>query len=65
MLSGWKLSVLGIIVVGATAVIAPLLGFMPFAKTVPLLILFVLFVGSLELMEWVKRKKIEQRKYKS
>ncbi|BBH24329.1 hypothetical protein Back11_56740 [Paenibacillus baekrokdamisoli] len=64
MLRGWKLTVFGVVIVGATAVIAPLLHLVPFAKTIPLFILFLLFVSSLEIMEWTKRRVVKSKKHK-
>jgi Sec-independent protein secretion pathway component TatC len=56
MLSGWRLSVVGIVIVGAAAIIAPLAGMAEFNKTIPLFILFALFVVGLHLLERRKRK---------
>lgn len=63
MLRGWKLSLFGILIVGATAIIAPMFDLIPIKKSVPLFILFVMFVGALELMEWLKRNR-NLRKFK-
>ncbi|KQO12389.1 hypothetical protein [Paenibacillus sp. Leaf72] len=56
MFTGWRLSVLGLIIVGTTAIVAPLFKLMEFGKTIPLFILFALFIGCMELLEWNKRR---------
>lgn len=58
MLKGWKFSVLGIVIVGITAAVAPQFGLIDYGRSVSLFILFVLFVAALEIMERLgKRKK--------
>ncbi|GGG14056.1 hypothetical protein GCM10010916_33690 [Paenibacillus abyssi] len=56
MFKGWRFSLIGILIVGIVAVAAPLLNLSHFEKTVPLFILFVLFVGALNLLEKIKSK---------
>ncbi|MGM1045035.1 MAG: hypothetical protein ACQEXX_02715 [Bacillota bacterium] len=58
MLKGWKFSVLGIVIVGIAAAVAPQFGLIDYGRSVSLFILFVLFVAALEIMERLgKRKK--------
>ncbi|WP_411551681.1 hypothetical protein [Paenibacillus lautus] len=59
MLTGWKLSVLGIIIVGITGIIASVTGLIEPGRAVALFVVFVLFIGALELLERMKsnRKK--------
>ncbi|UNK16469.1 hypothetical protein MNQ98_18400 [Paenibacillus sp. N3/727] len=58
MLKGWKFSVLGIVIVGITAAVAPQFGLIDYGRSISLFILFVLFVAALEVMERLgKRKK--------
>jgi len=56
MLRGWKVPIIGIIIVGLAAWITPLLGWSEYTKTVPLFILFVLFVLGMQVLEWMKKK---------
>ncbi|OMF38403.1 hypothetical protein BK133_02455 [Paenibacillus sp. FSL H8-0548] len=57
MFTGWRLSVLGIIVVGATAVLASSFNLIAGQKAVIMFILFVFFIGALESMELIKRRR--------
>lgn len=57
MLKGWKLSVLGIVIVGLTAIIAPRFGLIDYGRSLSLFILFVLFVAALEFMDKINGKK--------
>lgn len=58
MLRGWKFSVLGIVIVGITAAVAPQFGLIDYGRAVSLFILFVLFVVALEFMDRLgKRRK--------
>lgn len=64
MLKGWKLSVLGIVIVAITAILAPQFGLIDYRRSISLLILFVLFVGALELMDRMNRKKRDMNEKK-
>ncbi|CAM4395985.1 hypothetical protein [Paenibacillus tarimensis] len=57
MLKGWRLPIAGVVVVGAAAAAAPQLGLSDYGQTIPLFILFVLFVGALQLLEWLKDRR--------
>ncbi|WP_106765851.1 hypothetical protein [Paenibacillus faecalis] len=57
MLKGWKFSVLGIVIVGITAAVAPQFGWIDYGRSISLFILFVLFVAALELMDWLGRRR--------
>lgn len=56
MLRGWKVPLLGILIVGLAAFITPLMGWSEYVKTVPLFILFVLFVLGMQVLEFMKNK---------
>lgn len=64
MLRGWKLSVLGIVIVALTAIIAPQFGLIDYGRSFSLLMLFVLFIAALELMDRMNRKKRDMNKKK-
>lgn len=55
MFTGWKLSVLGIIIVGVTGITASATGLIEPWKAVALFILFVLFIGGLEVLDRISR----------
>lgn len=57
MFRGWKLSVLGIIVVGITAAVAPQFGLIDYGRSISMFILFVLFIGALEIMEHLRNRR--------
>ncbi|PZD97034.1 hypothetical protein DNH61_04740 [Paenibacillus sambharensis] len=57
MLKGWRFPIAGILIVGAAAAGAPLLGLSDYGRTIPMFILFVLFVGALQLLEWLKDRR--------
>lgn len=57
MFRGWKLSVLGIVIVGITAAVAPQFGLIDYGRSISLFVLFVLFVGALEVMDRLGRRK--------
>ncbi|ANY75797.1 hypothetical protein BBD41_26255 [Paenibacillus ihbetae] len=56
MLTGWKLSVLGIVIVGIAGIAASSAGLIEPMRAGALFAVFVLFIGCLELMEWIKRR---------
>ena len=57
MFRGWKLSVLGIVIVGITAAVAPQFGLIDYGRSISLFVLFVLFVGALEVMDRLGRRR--------
>jgi hypothetical protein len=57
MLTGWKLSVLGIIIVGITGIAASLYGLIEPGRAIGLFVVFVLFIGALELMERIRNRR--------
>lgn len=57
MFRGWKLSVLGIIVVGITAAVVPQFGLIDYSRSISMFILFVLFIAALEVMDGLRRRK--------
>lgn len=59
MFRGWKLSVLGIVIVGITAGVAPQFGLIDYYRSISMFILFVLFIVALEVMDRFNRRKKE------
>lgn len=57
MLTGWKLSLLGIIIVGITGIIASVTGLIEPGRAAALFVVFVLFIGALELLERIKSRR--------
>lgn len=56
MFTGWKLSILGIVIVGITGIIASYLDLITPGRAIALFIVFVLFIGALELLERIKKR---------
>lgn len=61
MLTGWKLSVLGIVIVGVTGIAASLYGLIEPGRAIGLFVVFVLFIGALELMERIRNRRKKNR----
>ncbi|MUG67472.1 hypothetical protein CHH75_18030 [Paenibacillus sp. 7541] len=62
MFTGWKLSVLGIIIVGAAGITTSAVGLIEPWKAAALFILFVLFIGALELLDRISRSRSKKDK---
>lgn len=54
MFTGWKLSILGMVIVGITGIIASYLDLIEPGRAVALFVVFALFIGALELLERIK-----------
>ncbi|MGG3505587.1 hypothetical protein ABES58_08915 [Paenibacillus lautus] len=57
MLTGWKLSVIGIIIVGITGIVASITGLIQPGRAIALFVVFVLFIGALELLERIRSRR--------
>ncbi len=65
MLTGWKLSVLGILVVGITGIVASITGLIEPGRAIALFVVFVLFIGALELLERIKSRRKKKGEVRS
>lgn len=65
MLTGWKLSVLGILVVGITGIVASITGLIEPGRAIALFVAFVLFIGALELLERIKSRRKKKGEVRS
>ncbi|MGG3306058.1 hypothetical protein ABER23_01395 [Paenibacillus lautus] len=57
MLTGWKLSVIGIIIVGITGIVASITGLIEPGRAIALFVVFILFIGALELLERIRSRR--------